>query len=110
MVDVIVPAGNTGMEPGKTAFFQALHIPTKIAHSTIEIVNNVQVMMAGEHVGSSKVALLNMLNILPFMYGMWFRSLIMGTSLVLKFWTSMKMFSLIISWPVLRLLLPSHWH
>lgn len=29
-LDVIVPAGNTGMEPGKTSFFQALGIPTKV--------------------------------------------------------------------------------
>src|SRR5689334_5385050 len=35
--DVWVPAGNTGMEPGKTSFFQALGVPTKIARGTIEI-------------------------------------------------------------------------
>ena len=29
--DVWVPAGNTGMEPGKTSFFQALGVPTKIS-------------------------------------------------------------------------------
>lgn len=29
--DVWVPAGNTGMEPGKTSFFQALGVPTKSA-------------------------------------------------------------------------------
>jgi len=69
-VDVSIPAGNTGMEPGKTAFFQALRIPTKIARGTIEIVNNVQVVTAGERVGSSEAALLNMLNISPFTYGM----------------------------------------
>ena len=69
-VDVTIPAGNTGMEPGKTAFFQALRIPTKIARGTIEIVNNVQVVTAGERVGSSEAALLNMLNISPFTYGM----------------------------------------
>ncbi|OBZ83545.1 60S acidic ribosomal protein P0, partial [Choanephora cucurbitarum] len=39
--DVTVPAGNTGMEPGKTSFFQALGIPTKIARGTIEIVSDV---------------------------------------------------------------------
>ncbi|KAI9851290.1 MAG: ribosomal protein P0 (A0) (L10E) [Vezdaea acicularis] len=30
-LDVYVPAGNTGIEPGKTSFFQALGVPTKIA-------------------------------------------------------------------------------
>ncbi|EGN98937.1 hypothetical protein SERLA73DRAFT_136984 [Serpula lacrymans var. lacrymans S7.3] len=68
--DVFVPAGNTGMEPGKTSFFQALGIPTKIARGTIEIVSDVQVVHAGTRVGSSEATLLNMLNISPFTYGM----------------------------------------
>jgi large subunit ribosomal protein LP0 len=68
--DVKVPAGNTGMEPGKTSFFQALGIPTKIARGTIEIVADVQVVTAGTRVGPSEATLLNMLNISPFTYGM----------------------------------------
>jgi len=69
-VDVTIRAGNTGMEPGKTAFFQALRIPTKIARGTIEIVTDVQVVTAGQRVGSSEAALLNMLNVSPFTFGM----------------------------------------
>ncbi|KAF8283873.1 hypothetical protein TcBrA4_0058100 [Trypanosoma cruzi] len=38
--DVIVPAGNTGMEPKATSFFQALNIATKIAKGTVEIVSD----------------------------------------------------------------------
>jgi large subunit ribosomal protein LP0 len=68
--DVIVPAGNTGMEPGKTSFFQALGIPTKIARGTIEIVSDVKVVTASTRVGPSEATLLNMLNISPFTYGM----------------------------------------
>jgi large subunit ribosomal protein LP0 len=68
--DVIVPASNTGMEPGKTSFFQALGIPTKIARGTIEIVSDVKVVIAGTRVGTSEATLLNMLNISPFTYGM----------------------------------------
>ncbi|CAL1716597.1 unnamed protein product [Somion occarium] len=68
--DVSIPAGNTGMEPGKTSFFQALGIPTKIARGTIEIVSDVQVVVAGTRVGPSEATLLNMLNISPFTYGM----------------------------------------
>jgi len=68
--DVIVSAGNTGMEPGKTSFFQALGIPTKIARGTIEIVSDIKVVFAGSRVGSSEATLLNMLNISPFTYGM----------------------------------------
>ncbi|KAH9960908.1 60S acidic ribosomal protein P0 [Russula dissimulans] len=68
--DVTVPGGNTGMEPGKTSFFQALGIPTKIARGTIEIVSDVKVVTAGTRVGQSEATLLNMLNISPFTYGM----------------------------------------
>jgi len=69
-IDVTVPAGNTGMEPGKTSFFQALGIPTKIARGTIEIVSDVKVVTAGNRVGQSEATLLNMMNISPFTYGM----------------------------------------
>ncbi|TFY80538.1 hypothetical protein EWM64_g3476 [Hericium alpestre] len=69
-LDVSIPGGNTGMEPGKTSFFQALGIPTKIARGTIEIVSDVKVVTAGSRVGPSEATLLNMLNISPFTYGM----------------------------------------
>ncbi|ORZ21807.1 ribosomal protein L10-domain-containing protein [Lobosporangium transversale] len=69
-IDVFVPAGNTGMEPGKTSFFQALGVPTKIARGTIEIINDVHLIKEGLRVGASEAALLNMLNISPFTYGL----------------------------------------
>ncbi|KAJ1645398.1 ribosomal protein P0 (A0) (L10E) [Coemansia erecta] len=69
-VDVFVPAGNTGMEPGQTSFFQALGIPTKIARGTIEITNDVHLVKVGEKVGASEATLLNKLNISPFTYGL----------------------------------------
>ncbi|KAL1992589.1 hypothetical protein VTN49DRAFT_4621 [Thermomyces lanuginosus] len=69
-VDVHVPAGNTGMEPGKTSFFQALGIPTKISRGTIEITQDLKLVEQGAKVGPSEATLLNMLNISPFTYGM----------------------------------------
>ncbi|KZZ88249.1 60S acidic ribosomal protein P0 [Ascosphaera apis ARSEF 7405] len=68
--DVFIPAGNTGMEPGKTSFFQALGVPTKIARGTIEITAELKLVEAGNKVGPSEATLLNMLNISPFTYGM----------------------------------------
>jgi len=67
---VTIPAGPTGMEPGKTSFFQALGIPTKIARGAIEIVSAVDILVAGSRVGPSEATLLNMLNISPFTYGL----------------------------------------
>jgi len=68
--DVIVPAGNTGMEPTKTSFFQALSIPTKISKGQVEIINDVHLIKTGTKVGTSEAALLQMLNIKPFRYGL----------------------------------------
>ncbi|EUC36671.1 hypothetical protein COCVIDRAFT_99909 [Bipolaris victoriae FI3] len=68
--DVYIPAGNTGMEPGKTSFFQALGVPTKIARGTIEITTDLKLIEAGNKVGASEATLLNLLNISPFTYGM----------------------------------------
>jgi len=67
--DVFVPPGPTGLDPGQTAFFQALNISTKIARGSIEIINEVHLIKKGDKVTSSAVALLNKLNILPFFYG-----------------------------------------
>jgi large subunit ribosomal protein LP0 len=69
-LDVYIPAGNTGMEPGKTSFFQALGVPTKIARGTIEITAELKIVDKGNKVGPSEATLLNMLNISPFTYGM----------------------------------------
>ena len=69
-LDVYIPAGNTGMEPGKTSFFQALGVPTKIARGTIEITTDLKLIESGNKVGASEATLLNMLNISPFTYGM----------------------------------------
>jgi large subunit ribosomal protein LP0 len=68
-VTVIVPAGNTGMEPTKTSFFQALNIPTKITKAMVEIINDYVLLKPGDKVGQSEATLLQMLNIKPFSYG-----------------------------------------
>jgi len=68
--DVFVQPGPTGMDPGQTAFFQALNIATKIQKGAIEIINVVHLIKKGEKVTSSAVALLSKLDLKPFFYGM----------------------------------------
>jgi len=68
--DVIIPSGNTGMDPSQTSFFQVLNIPTKINKGTIEITADVHVVHAGEKVGASEATLLSKLGIKPFTYGL----------------------------------------
>lgn len=69
-IDVIVPPGNTGLDPSQTSFFQVLNIATKINKGTVEIISDVQLVKAGEKVGSSEAALLSKLGIKPFSYGL----------------------------------------
>jgi len=69
-VDVTIPAQVTNLGPEKTSFFQALQIPTKITRGTIEIINDVHLIKVGDKVGPSEAALLNMLGISPFSYGL----------------------------------------
>lgn len=69
-LDVFVPGGNTGQGPEKTSFFQALAIPTKITKGTIEILSDIHLIKVDEKVGASEAALLQMLNIKPFHYGL----------------------------------------
>ena len=69
-VDVIVPAGPTGCDPGQTSFFQVIQIPTKIVKGQIEITNPVNLIKKGSKVGSSEAALLTKLSIKPFSYGL----------------------------------------
>lgn len=67
---VVVPKGPSGLDAQKTSFFQALNIQTKIARGAIEIVNDVKLLQEGDRVGPSECALLNMLGISPFNYGL----------------------------------------
>ena len=69
-VDVVVPAGPTGMEPSQTNFFQTLNIATKINKGAIEILSEVTVVTAGEKVTSSAATLLGKLGFTPFTYGL----------------------------------------
>jgi len=68
--DVVVPAGNTGLEPTQTSFLQALNIPSKITRGQIEITNDIPLIKEGNKVGASESNLLAKLNIRPFKYGL----------------------------------------
>ena len=51
--DVIVPAGDTGLNPTQTNFLKTLNITTKISKSQIEIISDVLLIKQGEKVGVS---------------------------------------------------------
>jgi len=68
-LDVYIPPGPTPLDPGQTAFFQALNIATKITRGAIEIINTVHLIKKSERVSASAVALLTKLGIKPFFFG-----------------------------------------
>jgi large subunit ribosomal protein LP0 len=68
--DVVIPKQVTTLEPTKTTFFAALDIATKITRGCVEILNDVNLCKEGEKVGSSEAALLQMLDLRPFTYGL----------------------------------------
>lgn len=68
-IDVSVPPGPTGLDPGQTSFFQTLNVATKITKGSIEITSEVRLCVKGEKVTSSAVALLSKLGIKPFEFG-----------------------------------------
>ncbi|KAL0003300.1 hypothetical protein SO802_017081 [Lithocarpus litseifolius] len=43
-IDVVVPPGNTDLDPSQTSFFQVLNIPTKINKGTVEIITPVELI------------------------------------------------------------------
>jgi len=69
-IDVILPAGPTGLDPGQTSFMQALNIATKINKGQVEVISDVQLVKKGDKVGPSEATLLQKLNIKPFTYGL----------------------------------------
>jgi len=68
-IDVVIPPGPTGLDPGQTSFFQTLNIGTKIVKGSIEMTAASKVCTKGEKISASAVALLAKLNIRPFQYG-----------------------------------------
>jgi large subunit ribosomal protein LP0 len=68
--DVILEKQVTNLEPTKTSFFASLDIATKITRGSVEILNTIHLCKVGEKVGPSEAALLQLLDIRPFTYGL----------------------------------------
>jgi len=66
---VVLPKKVTTLEPSKTGFFTSLSIPTRITKGNVEILSEVTLCEKGKKVGCSEAALLQLLDIKPFVYG-----------------------------------------
>lgn len=69
-IDVVIPAGPTGLGPEKINIFQAARMNTKINKGKIDLVADHKLLSAGDVVRISDAGLLKMLNILPFEFGL----------------------------------------
>jgi len=70
LVDVIIPAQNTGLGPEKTPVFQMVNIPTRISRGKVEITQDIKLIKEGNKVTPSDSMLLNLLGISPFSYAL----------------------------------------
>jgi len=66
--DYYLPAGPTGIEIGATSMFQALDIATKVVSSQLTLASDTLVLSKGKRVNKAQVNLLNVFNIMPFIF------------------------------------------
>lgn len=69
-IDVVIPAGPTGLGPEKIKIFQSARINTKIVKDKIDLVSEHRLISTGEVVSIANSSLLKMLGILPFEFGL----------------------------------------
>ena len=65
-VEVIIPAGPTGMDSSQIDYFQALKIQTKVMKNQLEIVNPAKILVVGQKITLSEINLMKKFNIKPY--------------------------------------------
>jgi large subunit ribosomal protein LP0 len=65
-IEVILPAGPTGMDSSQIEYFQALKIPTKVIKNQLEIVSSTKILVVGQKISMSEINLMKKFNIKPY--------------------------------------------
>jgi large subunit ribosomal protein LP0 len=65
-IEVILPAGPTGMDASQIEYFQALNIPTKVIKNQLEIINATKILVIGQKITLSEINLMKKFNIKPY--------------------------------------------
>jgi len=65
-IEVIIPAGPTGMDASQIEYFQALKIPTKVTKGQLEITNSTKILTVGQKINLSEINLMKKFNIKPY--------------------------------------------
>ena len=80
-IEVIIPAGSTGMDSSQIEYFQALKIPTKVIKNQLEIVSATKILVVGQKITLSEINLMKRFNIRPYKHNVQVRSIYMNAKL-----------------------------
>ena len=69
-VEIIIPAGPTGMDSSQIDYFQALKIPTKVMRNQLEITTATKILVPGQKITLSEINLMKKFNIKPYKHKM----------------------------------------
>lgn len=80
-MEIIIPAGPTGMDTSQIEFFQALKIPTKVSRSQLEITAPTKILSPGQKITLSEINLMKRFNIKPFKHKIQIENIILNGKL-----------------------------
>jgi len=69
-IELVIPAGPTGLAPSEVNFFHNLGLLVKINKSILDLQKDVTILKKGQRVGNSEAILLKKLNMKPFTYNL----------------------------------------
>lgn len=65
-IEVIIPAGPTGMDASQVEFFQQVRIQTKVVKNQLDIISDSRILVVGQKITLSEINLMNKFGIKPF--------------------------------------------
>ena len=77
-VEIIIPAGPTGMDSSQIDYFQALKIPTKVMRNQLEITTATKILVPGQKITLSEINLMKKFNIRPYKHQMKIKKLMLN--------------------------------
>jgi large subunit ribosomal protein LP0 len=80
-VEIIIPAGPTGMDSSQIDYFQALKIPTKVMRNQLEITTATKILTVGQKITLSEINLMKKFNIKPYKHQMKIKKLLLNGKL-----------------------------
>jgi large subunit ribosomal protein LP0 len=77
-VEIILPAGPTGMDASQVDYFQNLRIQTKVVKNQLDIINPTKILSVGQKITLSEINLMNKFGIKPFHHKIKINNVIIG--------------------------------